>query len=86
MCVADWALFQECTGRDDRPAGGFHEAWLCVGRRGGKSIVLALIAVFLATFVDWSPYLSPGERGTVMVIATDRRQSRVIFRSISTMA
>ncbi len=42
----------------------------------------ALIAVFLATFIDWSPYLSPGERGTVMVIATDRRQSRVIFRYV----
>jgi Phage Terminase len=82
MGEADWALFQQCTGREDRPTGGFREAWLVVGRRGGKSIVLALIAVFLATFIDWTPYLSPGERGTVMVIATDRRQARVIFRYV----
>jgi hypothetical protein len=75
-------LFRQCTGREDRPTGGFREAWLVVGRRGGKSIVLALIAVFLATFIDWTPYLSPGERGTVMVIATDRRQARVIFRYV----
>ncbi len=31
-------------------------------------------------FRDWKPYLAPGERGTVMVIATDRRQARVIMR------
>ena len=28
------------------------------------------------------PYLAPGERATIMVIATDRRQARVIFRYI----
>ncbi len=77
-----WALFQQCTGREDRPAAGFKEAWLVVGRRGGKSIVLALIAVYISTFIDWSPYLSPGERGTVMVIASDRRQARTIFRYV----
>jgi len=82
MSEADWALFRRCTGRDDRPSGGFREAWLVCGRRGGKSIMLALIAVYLATFYDWSAYLAPGERGTVMVmvIATDRKQARVIFR------
>jgi hypothetical protein len=51
-----------------------------VGRRGGKSMVLALVAVFLAAFVDWAPFLSPGERGTIMVLAADRRQARVIYR------
>jgi hypothetical protein len=82
MGEADWALFRQSTGREDRPTGGFREAWLVVGRRGGKSIVLALIALFLATFIDWTPYHSPRERGTVMVIATDRRQARVIFRYV----
>jgi Terminase large subunit, T4likevirus-type, N-terminal len=55
------------------------------GRRSGKSYILSLIAVFLATFKDWSQYLSPGERGTVMVIAADRRQARTIFRYIAGM-
>jgi hypothetical protein len=35
-----------------------------------------VIAVFLACFVDWLPYLAPGERGTIMVIAADKRQAR----------
>jgi hypothetical protein len=37
---------------------------------------LALIAVFLAAFKNWSDQLIPGERGTIMVIAADRRQAR----------
>jgi hypothetical protein len=31
---------------------------LAVGRRGGKSLVLATVATFLACFVDWAPYLA----------------------------
>lgn len=80
MAADDRALYKQCTGRDEPIAGGAREAWLVVGRRGGKSMVLALIAVFLACFCDWSPYLSPGERGTIMVLAADRRQARTIYR------
>jgi hypothetical protein len=73
-------LFQRCTGREVPPAGGARESWLICGRRAGKSFILALVAVFLACFLDWSQYLSPGERGTVMVIAADKKQARVIYR------
>jgi hypothetical protein len=55
-------------------------AWLICGRRAGKSFILALIAVYLAIFRDWSEYLAPGERGTIKVIACDRKQARVIHR------
>jgi hypothetical protein len=44
MSADDRVLFRQCTGRDDPPAGGFREAWLVVGRRGGKSLMLALVA------------------------------------------
>ncbi len=37
------------------------EAWLVVGRRGGKSFILALIAVFLTTHKTWKPKLQPGK-------------------------
>ncbi|WP_292522910.1 terminase family protein [Methyloceanibacter sp.] len=76
------AIFRDCTGRSEPPAEGVGEAWLVIGRRGGKSFVLATIAVFLACFRDWRPYLAPGELGTVMVIAADRRQARVILRYV----
>ena len=79
---SDLSLFTRCTGRTDRPEGGFTEAWLVCGRRAGKSFMLALIAVFLAGFRDWSPYLTRGERATIAIIAADRKQARVIFRYI----
>ena len=79
------SLYQQCTGRTERPVAPASEGWLVCGRRAGKSFMLALIAVFLACFGDWRPYLAPGERGTVMVIATDRKQARVIFRYIGAL-
>lgn len=75
-------IYRECTDRNDRPSEPFTQAWLVVGRRGGKSFVLALVAVFLACFKDWRSYLGPGERGTVMIIAADRKQARVIMRFV----
>jgi len=76
------AIYRECTGRASTPTEPASEAWLIGGRRAGKSFVLALIAVYLAAFHDYRRYLSPGERGTVLVIATDRKQARTIFRYI----
>jgi hypothetical protein len=85
MTDDDLALYARCTGRSGRPTGGVHEAFLICGRRAGKSFVLALVAVFLAVFVDWSSCLTPGERGTIMIIAADRRQARTIFRYVAAL-
>jgi hypothetical protein len=74
------ALFQDCTGRAAPSPNGYLEASLICGRRGGKSLILALIAAYLACFRDYRPYLTGGERGTIMVIAADRRQAQSIFR------
>jgi len=73
-------LYRACTGRKRLPRGPFAEAWLICGRRSGKSFMLALIAVFLSCFRAHATHLGPGERATVMVIATDRAQARTIFR------
>jgi hypothetical protein len=73
-------LFRRCTGRDQPRPEGYLEAWLICGRRAGKSFVIALTVVFLACFRSWAEFLAPGERGTIMVVAADRRQARVIHR------
>jgi phage terminase large subunit-like protein len=83
LSEADVKLFQECTGRSDIPNGGFTTAWLCCGRRSGKSRMLAMVAAYLAVFRDWRPFLSPGEVPTVMVTAADKRQARTIFKYTS---
>jgi hypothetical protein len=76
------ALFHECTGRTEPPTAPATEGWLICGRRAGKSFVLALVAVYLAAFHSYRQYLAPGERGVVLVVASDRKQARVIFRYV----
>jgi hypothetical protein len=80
MTAEQLALFQKQTGRTKPLSEPPREAWLVCGRRAGKSFVLATIAIFLAALRDWRPFLGPGEIGTVMIIAADRRQARVIMR------
>ena len=80
MDEAATALYSHHTGRQRPPSTAFKEAALVIGRRGGKSRVLALIAVFLATFKSYDEYLAPGEVATIAIIAADRRQARSIFR------
>jgi hypothetical protein len=82
MSIPELAIYRECTGRSQSPTNQASEAWLVIGRRGGKSFILALIAVYLAAFRDWRSFLGPGERATVMVIAADRKQARVIMRYV----
>ena len=76
------ATYRACTGRSAPPGVPFTEAALCVGRRGGKSRVLALIAVYLASFRDYRPHLAPGECATIVVMAANRAQARSIFRFV----
>lgn len=85
MAEADLAAYRHHTGRQAPPVAPFKEAALVVGRRGGKSRVLALVATYLATFRDYTPFLAPGEVATVAIIAADRKQARSIFRYLSGM-
>jgi len=71
------------TGRAEVPSDAFAELWLAIGRRGGKSQVAALIAVYEALFKDHRAKLSPGEVATVMCIAADRKQARSVMRYVS---
>src|SRR5215467_6249653 len=65
----DVIAYTKHTKRTLAPAGPFREAWLVVGRRGGKSLIAALVAVFLACFKDYSAFLKPGEIATVLLLA-----------------
>ena len=72
-------LARECTGYAEAPSSPVREAWVVAGRRAGKSRIFALIAVYLATFRDWSSCLAPGERGHVLIIAAERQQTEAIM-------
>ncbi len=81
--AADMGLFQRCTGLTRPPVKRARESFVVCGRRSGKSFISSIIAVYLACFKDWTPYLSPGERGWIFVIANDKNQAGIIKAYIS---
>jgi hypothetical protein len=85
MTLAELNVYRECTSRETLPSEPATEAWLICGRRAGKSFVMALVAVFLACFREYRQFLQPGERAMILVLATDRRQARVIARYVRGM-
>jgi hypothetical protein len=82
MGEEDLALYREHTGRTNPPTKPLTETAVIVGRRGGKSRVLALVAVWLAFTRDYAQHLAPGEMATIAVLASTRPQARSIFRFV----
>jgi len=74
------ALYRACAGRTVPPDAPAAYLWLVIGRRGGKSFAMALIAAFLAVFKNWQKHLSPGERAIVLPVAADREQAKILHR------
>lgn len=74
----DLKLLRDCTGLDAVSESPARESFVIAGRRSGKSFISSVIAVFLAAFKDWRPYLAAGEKGYIFVIANDRSQARII--------
>jgi hypothetical protein len=64
------------------PAGRVRELWVVAGRRSGKDSVASAIAA-AAALGDYRGHLRPGERATVLCLACDRAQARIVTRYIA---
>jgi hypothetical protein len=69
-------LFQQLTGRAHEPEKRVDDLVAVVGRRGGKSRGISVIATYISAFVP-HPMLAPGERGVLLVIAPDQTQADI---------
>jgi ribosomal protein S27AE len=81
--ASEMAIYGKHTGRGDVPTEQPREAWLVCGRRSGKSLIAAFIAVFLACFRTYEDVLGPGEVATIMVLACDKRQARTVMNYVN---
>jgi hypothetical protein len=79
MDPSELAIYSQHTGRSNPPATPPRELWVIAGRRAGKSLMAAVIAVFLATLKPWPLGI---QTGYIMVIACDRRQAQNVFSYI----
>jgi len=68
-------IFTKLTGRDREPMHRVDEAAFVIGRRGGKSRAMSVLATFLAGLCDHSHVLAPGEGGVLLCIAPDQKQA-----------
>jgi hypothetical protein len=69
------AIFKQLTGREREPLQRVEEFAGVIGRRGGKSRAMSVLATYLAALCDHP--LVHGERGVLLLIAPDQRQAKI---------
>jgi len=77
------ALFREITGRAAEPGERVEELWGIIGRRGGKTRAMAVLAAYIAACCDWSDVLAPGETGILALFAATQRQAEIALSYVS---
>ncbi len=78
MTAPELQVYRARTGRTAAPTRQAREAWVAVGRRGGKSIVMAREGVRVAVR-DYGAILKPGQRAYVVVLAADKDQAAEVM-------
>ncbi len=74
----EFSVFRRHTERESPPGAPVAEAWMVVGRAGGKSRVAGVAGVHAAITFDAS-HVAPGELVVIPLIASDRRQARQLI-------
>lgn len=82
MTAADRELFARVAGPRKLPSRRVRELWVVAGRRGGKDSIASVIAAHAAVLGNFRQHLRRGERATVMCIACDRDQARIVLNYI----
>ena len=77
------AIFRNLTGRPHEPGEPVEEFWGVIGRRGGKTRAMAVLAAYLAACCDHRGILAPGERGVIPLLAASMQQAASAFAFIT---
>lgn len=85
MTPEQFDIFKACTGRTRPPRRPVSRAVTVVGRRGGKDAIEGLEAAYDAAFIDYRPFLSPGEFLAIVLLAVDRKQAGVLFSRVEAL-
>jgi hypothetical protein len=78
MTPSEVTRFREIAGRDP-PETCVRELWLALGRRAGKDSIASAIAVHASATGDFARHLRPGEKATILCLATNREQAAIVF-------
>ena len=81
LSESERAFFRKVAGRDP-PAHRVRELWIKAGRRAGKDSIASAIAT-VAALVEYRRHLRPGERASILCLACDREQAKIVHRYIA---
>jgi hypothetical protein len=71
-------IFQQLTGREREPGAMVEEFVGVIGRRGGKSRAISVLATYVAGLCR-HPSLVRGEKGVLLCIAPDQKQADIVL-------
>jgi hypothetical protein len=72
------AVFTQLTARTQAPLQRVEEFVGVIGRRGGKSRAISVLATYIAGLCK-HPALVAGERGVLLIIAPDQKQADIVL-------
>jgi hypothetical protein len=72
-------VFTALTQREREPQRRVEEFWGCIGRRGGKTRAIAVLAAYTAALVDFSDMLAPGEKASLPILSHTVDQAQKCF-------
>jgi len=72
---AERIIFQEVTGREHEPGERVDELWMICGRRAGKTRAIAIWASYIASLIDFTDCLAPGERASLPIMSNTMWQA-----------
>lgn len=78
MDPAELTLFRSVAERDP-PTKRVRELWVNAGRRAGKDSIASAICGWYSAFPSYA-HLRPGEAASVMCLAVDRAQAKIVLR------
>jgi hypothetical protein len=76
---AEREVFAQLTGREREPLQRVEEFWGCIGRRGGKTRAIAVLAAYQASLVDFADVLAPGEKASLPILSHTVDQAQKCF-------
>lgn len=77
------ATFRAVTGRQTAPTERCEELIGIIGRRGGKSRAVGVLAAYLSTLIDYRDVLVTGERGLLLCVAPDLKQAGIVHSYVA---
>src|SRR5262245_10379994 len=72
-------VYDELSGGRRPLESPVSESWFVKGRRSGGSLFAGARAVYVGAFGNFAARLAPGEVATIMLLAADRKQARVLM-------